>query len=247
MNPDEFLDKKNTIAVVGVSSNPEKWGARIFHTLRSLGFRVYPINPKHERIGDDVCYPDLKSLPEKADVAITTVPPDITEKVVVECKKAGIDRIWMQPGSDSEKAVELCKKNNITAICNACFVVDGLGGDSNIGNVTFACKKITHEELVRCSFDLNKTGYNVFVFLLRAKQEKTASEIGEEMSLERTTVQKAVKELLKKHLIKRVRRNLPKGGYTYLYRISERDKIKAKMEEIVYEWYKGVKKGIESL
>ena len=247
MNPDDFLDRSNTIAVVGVSSNPEKWGSKIFQRLKSLGFNVYPINPKHGRIGDSICYPDLRSLPENPNVVITAVPPKVTEWVVGECKNLGVDKVWMQPGSESENAINLCRKNHLKTIYNACFVVDGLKRDSTTRDVTFACKKITHEELIRCSFDLNKTEYNVLIFLLKNEREKTVSKIAKGMNLERTTIQKAMKSLLKKQLINRLRRNLTKGGYTYLYKVSEKDEIKARMKGIVYEWYKGIKKEIDKL
>ena len=122
----EFLNKKNIIAVVGVSNNPDKWGWKVYQKLKSDGFKVYPINPKHSKIDNDVCYHDLRSLPKKPDVVITVVPPKITEKIVEQCKNLKINKIWMQPGSESKKAVTFCKNNNIEVIANACFVVDGL-------------------------------------------------------------------------------------------------------------------------
>ncbi|RLJ08786.1 MAG: CoA-binding protein [Candidatus Aenigmatarchaeota archaeon] len=122
----EFLNKKNKIAIVGVSANPEKWGYKIFIKLKSLGFSVYPINPKHKSIEGNPCYPSLKDLPEKPDVVITVVPPKVTEQIVKQCAELGIKRVWMQPGSESKKATGFCKKHNIQVIYNACFVVDGL-------------------------------------------------------------------------------------------------------------------------
>ena len=122
----EFLNKKNKIAIVGVSANQEKWGHKIFMKLKSLGFSVYPINPKHKDIEGNPCYPSLKHLPEKPDVVITVVPPKVTEQIVKECKELGIKKIWMQPGSESKKAIDFCKKHNIQVMYNVCFVADGL-------------------------------------------------------------------------------------------------------------------------
>ncbi len=128
MNPKEFLNKKNKIAIVGVSTNQGKWGSKIYKELKSAGFQAYPINPKHKVIGSDTCYPNLEALPEKLDVVITVVPPNITEKIVKQCLKLGIKRVWMQPGSESKKAIKFCKHNNIGVIHNACFVINGLNG-----------------------------------------------------------------------------------------------------------------------
>jgi len=128
MDPDGFLDKNNTIAVVGVSFNQDKWGSKIYRTLKSSGFNVYGVNPKYKRINDDACYPDLISLPKRPDVVITAIPPGVTEQIVKQCKKLKISRVWMQPGSESEKAISFCKSNRIQVMYDSCFVVDGLKG-----------------------------------------------------------------------------------------------------------------------
>ena len=123
---EEFLNRDNIIAVVGVSTNTHKRGWKIYKELKSAVFKVYPINPKYEMIKKDVCYPKLQMLPKKPDVVITIVPPGVTEQIVKQCKSLKIGKIWMQPGSESEKVINFCKNNNIKAVYNACFVVDGL-------------------------------------------------------------------------------------------------------------------------
>ena len=123
---EDFLDRKNKIAVIGVSNNHEKWGYKVYRSLKNSGFKVYPVNPKHEKIDSDRCYPDLRSIPEKIDEVITVVPPEVTENVVKICKELGIRKVWMQPGSESEDAIRFCEENGINVIHDACFVVDGL-------------------------------------------------------------------------------------------------------------------------
>lgn len=125
-----FLNKKNLIGFIGATVQKDKWGYKKYKNLKEAGFKVYPINPKYEKIEDDKCFSDLKSLVDylqkKPDFVITIVPPKITEKVVEQCKKLKIDKIWMQPGSESENAINLCKKNNIKVIHSICIVVDAL-------------------------------------------------------------------------------------------------------------------------
>lgn len=121
-----FMKRGNIFALVGASENPEKWGNRLYTKLKSDGFDVFPVNPKYGRIGDDKCYPDLTSLPEKPDVVITVVPPKVTEQVVRQCIGLGVKRVWMQPGSESRAAIKLCRDSGIEVVFNACFVVDGL-------------------------------------------------------------------------------------------------------------------------
>lgn len=121
---EKFLDKKNIFAVVGVSRNPEKYGYRVYKDLKQAGYTVYPINPEADMIDNDRCYNSLKVLPKRPDVVDIVVPPNITEKIVKECKELGIKKVWMQPGSESEKTIDFCKKNHIEIIYNACVMVE---------------------------------------------------------------------------------------------------------------------------
>lgn len=126
MKVEEFLKKENTIAVVGVSANPEKWGYKIYKALERVFRKVYAVNPRHAKISGERCYPNLKSLPEKPDVVVTVVPPKVTEEIVRVAKELGIRKVWMQPGSESRKAVDFCRKNGIECVHSSCFVMDGL-------------------------------------------------------------------------------------------------------------------------
>ncbi len=113
--------------------------------------------------------------------------------------------------------------------------------------ITFSCKKISREELVRCSFNLNKTEYHVLMFLLGKDKLLTASLVSRSMKLDRTTVQKAVKNLVDKELARRMQNNIPGGGYTFLYVVNDKAKIKARMQKIIYRWYKSVEEAIGRL
>jgi len=119
-----FLDKHNVFAVVGASRDPQKYGHQVYRDLKSAGYKVYPVNPSAQEVLGDRCYPDLKELPEKPDVVVTVVPPQVTEQVVRACKELGIRRVWMQPGSESEVAVKYCKENGLEVIYNMCIMVE---------------------------------------------------------------------------------------------------------------------------
>jgi len=119
----EFLNKKNIFAVVGVSRNPEKYGHKVYKNLKEKGYKVYPVNPKAKKILSYKSYSSLKDLPEKPDVVNIVVPPKITEKIVRECKNLKIKKVWMQPGSESEKAIKFCKENDIEVVYGVCVMM----------------------------------------------------------------------------------------------------------------------------
>ncbi len=119
---ENFLSQKN-ITVVGVSRNTKKFGNTIYRSLKKKGYNVFPINPNTEKIEGDNCYPDLLLLPEKIDAVVINVPPEETEKVVQKVHQAGIEKAWMQQGSQSKVAEEYCSENGIDCISNECILM----------------------------------------------------------------------------------------------------------------------------
>jgi predicted CoA-binding protein len=119
-----FLDRKNIFAVIGVSRDSEKYGHQVYKDLRDAGYRVYCVNPNTNEVLGDKCYPSLESLSIKPDVVDIVVPPKVTERIVETCRKLGILKVWMQPGSESEAAINFCKKNGIDVVHGVCVMVE---------------------------------------------------------------------------------------------------------------------------
>ncbi|RLE47713.1 MarR family transcriptional regulator [Candidatus Woesearchaeota archaeon] len=113
--------------------------------------------------------------------------------------------------------------------------------------IYFACKSINKEDLIRCSFALNKTEYKLLMFLLDYDEFITAAKLAKKMGLERTTVQKAVKLLVEKGLVSRKQENLEKGSYIFLYRIKDVKEIKERLRKIVRKWHEKVEDFIDGL
>ena len=117
---DNFLSQKN-IAIVGVSRSGKKFGNYINKGLKEKGYNTFIINPNAETIDEQKSYPDFKSLPEKAEGLVVCVTPSETETVVKDAAEYGIKNIWMQQGSQSDNAIELCKKNGIDYVAGECI------------------------------------------------------------------------------------------------------------------------------
>ena len=118
----EFLSHK-VWAVIGVSNNRTKYGYKVYAHLKEAGYSVYAINPGLKSIDGDPCYPSLAALPSKPDAVSVVVPPRVTEQVIQDCHELGIDRVWMQPGSESEAAIRNGEEHGITVIHNQCVLI----------------------------------------------------------------------------------------------------------------------------
>lgn len=111
--------------------------------------------------------------------------------------------------------------------------------------VSFACKQIEFADLVKCSFSLNKTEYDLFMFLLEQNDSLCATSIGELLHKDRTTVQKAVKKLLAQNLVEKHQINLENGGYTFVYKIKNKEYLRQTMLETIHAWHKSVAESIQ--
>ena len=121
----DFVSRK-CWAVVGVSADAEKYGHRVFATLLNAGYEVMGVNPKNGVILGRQIYRSLAGLPVKPEVVDIVVPPTITESIVKQCADLGITRVWMQPGAESEAAIEFCREHSIEVVWGECAMVHHL-------------------------------------------------------------------------------------------------------------------------
>ena len=119
----EFMAQKK-FAVIGATDNPGKYGNQIVKNLKGRGYEVYPVNPKLKELEGLRCYAAIGDVPVKVDVVDFVVPPAVTEQVLEQCKKLGLDRIWLQPGSESEKAINYCLENNMKVVHDVCVMTN---------------------------------------------------------------------------------------------------------------------------
>ncbi len=112
--------------------------------------------------------------------------------------------------------------------------------------ISFACKSINLQDIVLCSFGITKTEYLVLTNLLKQKKFLSINEISKKMSLERSTVQKAIAKLVLKELVERRQTNLTSGGYRFIYAVIDQETIKKRIRNIVDGWHKNVVKAVNN-
>ena len=88
----DAIFKPKSIAFIGASNNPAKWGGRIILTALESKFRgtLYPVNPKEESIMGMPAYADVTDIPDEIDMAVFTVPAAHMPGVMKKCVKKGI-------------------------------------------------------------------------------------------------------------------------------------------------------------
>jgi predicted CoA-binding protein len=119
----DFVNRR-VWAVVGVSEDAAKYGHRIFRNLRGAGYVVYGVNPKGGQVDGQPLYPSLADLPATVEVVDIVVPPQVTEQVVQEAHRLGLNRVWMQPGSESAAAIAWAEAHGMEVVHDACAMVN---------------------------------------------------------------------------------------------------------------------------
>ena len=117
---EEQLRESRTIAVVGLSDNPERISYRVAQYLQSQGYRIIPVNPVIESVLGETSYPDLKSVPEPIDMVDVFRRSELVAPVVDEAIEVGVRYIWMQDGVMDETAAAKAEAAGIPVIMNDC-------------------------------------------------------------------------------------------------------------------------------
>ncbi len=128
---DDFLKKDNVLAIVGASKDISKYGHTLTTHFHNRGFKVVPVNLFERDIEGIDCFPTIEDYPEKIDVVIFVVKPEVVNQILPSVKKLKINKVWFQPGSESQEAINFCKENNIEYISNTCVLVEDYKKSSN--------------------------------------------------------------------------------------------------------------------
>ena len=95
MDTAHFLDpifKPTSIAVIGASTQVEKWGHRMVVRPYNTGFRgnLYPVNPGAKEIAGVKCFTAIGDLPRNIDLAVITLPSNQVPEALRQCLGQGI-------------------------------------------------------------------------------------------------------------------------------------------------------------
>ena len=112
------LKESKTIAVVGLSPNPDRDSNRVALYLQQVGYRVIPVNPMVDEVLGEKSYPDLKSIPEDIEIDMVDVfrRSELVPPVVDEAIELGVKFIWMQDGVVHEEAAKKAEAAGIPVI-----------------------------------------------------------------------------------------------------------------------------------
>jgi predicted CoA-binding protein len=117
----EILKSCKVVAVVGLSSDPERPSYRVASFLQQNGYRVIPVNPKEQKIIGMTCYPDLVAIPDKVEVVDIFRRSEDVLPIVENAIKIGAKAVWMQEGVINQAAAEKATQAGLKVVMNKCM------------------------------------------------------------------------------------------------------------------------------
>jgi len=122
----KFLDAQ-IFGVVGASVDRSKYGNKVLRCYQMKGLRAVPVNPREREVEGVACVASVSDLPVEVSSISVITPPAVTERVVDEAVLKGVKNIWMQPGAESQAAIEKCVKAGINVIADGSCILVVLG------------------------------------------------------------------------------------------------------------------------
>ena len=113
---DEQLQNSKTIAVVGLSGDPDRISYRVTRYMQEQGYRIIPVNPMIEEVLGEKSYPDLQSVPDSIDMVNIFRRSELVAPVVEQAIEIGVKYIWMQDGVVNPEWAEKAEAAGIPVI-----------------------------------------------------------------------------------------------------------------------------------
>jgi predicted CoA-binding protein len=120
---ESLKNKSNSIALIGSSNDPRKYGNKILLDLTKKGYTVYPVNKKEKEIEGLKAYKNIERLEEIPTIINFVIPPDEGLVVTRDLVEKGYDNFWYQPGAESDEISEFLKINKKSYIDDKCIMV----------------------------------------------------------------------------------------------------------------------------
>lgn len=120
------LKECSTIAVVGLSSKPNRPSYGVAQYLQSVGYRIIPVNPNEVEVLGEKAYPDLLSIPVKVDAVDIFRRPEHVLPIVEQAIEVGARAIWMQEGVVNEEAARRALDAGLLVVMNRCMLKEHL-------------------------------------------------------------------------------------------------------------------------
>lgn len=116
-----LLGEAHTVAVVGLSSDPERKSNAVARYLKEHGYRIIPVNPNETEVLGERAYPSLAEVPDRVDVVDVFRRAEETPGIAREAARIGAGVLWLQEGIVNEEARRVAEARGLQVIMGVCI------------------------------------------------------------------------------------------------------------------------------
>lgn len=121
----EILVKSRRIAVVGLSSKPEKDSYRVASYMKEHGYKIIPVNPGISETLGEKAYPELRAIPYPVDIVNVFRRPEEVPQVIEAVLELNFQPvIWLQLGVVHLEAAQKARAHGLTVVMDRCLMVE---------------------------------------------------------------------------------------------------------------------------
>ncbi len=114
-----------TVAIIGASTDRNKFGNIAVRAFVRQGYTVYPVNPKESEIEGLPAFKSITEVPVRPNLISVYLPPPVLLKILPDIAVKGCDELWLNPGTESDAVLLEAERLGLNVI-QACSIV-GIG------------------------------------------------------------------------------------------------------------------------
>jgi uncharacterized protein len=116
-----------SFAVVGASSNRDKYGNKVLRCYGQHELSVVAVNPRAQEIEGFRCYATLRDVPGEPRAVSVVAPPGLAQSIVDDAIESGVRHLWFQPGAEDQAAVDAGRQRGLEIIAGGACLLVALG------------------------------------------------------------------------------------------------------------------------
>ncbi|WP_041100962.1 CoA-binding protein [Bacillus badius] len=120
----KLLKKAKTIAVVGLSDNPERTSYMVSEAMQRAGYKIIPVNPAIDEVLGEQAVASLKEIQEPVDIVNVFRRSEFLPEIAKEFAEIDSEIFWAQLGVANEEAYQFLKEKGKTVIMDRCIKVE---------------------------------------------------------------------------------------------------------------------------
>ena len=119
-----ILDRYRVVAVVGLSTDPNRPSYRVARYMQTHGYRIIPVNPGCQEILGEKCYATLRDIPFPVEVVdifrvVSAIPGIVDDAIAVGAKV-----VWMQQGLEEPASALKARQAGLSVVMDRCLKIE---------------------------------------------------------------------------------------------------------------------------